>query len=161
VKEILNRVTESVGTNIAKNITDTLSETKESIKHHFEDQISKVQDLAENAKDKIADQISLFIEIAPAVETIGFSVEGISVNMSLPPSAVFKFKKTHDIDMGAYEQLLKENSDKLLLKSLLHALISADSCQKKIKMGSFRFSNVEIQLGLSPSVSFQLSPQEN
>lgn len=157
MKDILNRVSESIGSTI----TESIVETAESLREQLGNHLSKMNDLADSAKEKIAEQVSHILEVTPAVEKLGFSVEGVSVNMGLPPSAVFKFKKLHDVDMVVYEELIKDNENRPLVKNLLRTLISADQCQKKIKMGSFRFSSIEIQVGLTPSVSFQLSPSGN
>lgn len=157
MKEILNRVTDSIGTTIA----ESFLETTESLKEHFSQHLNKMNDLAESAKDKMAEQVSQLIEVSPAIQKLGFVVEGISVNMGLPPAAVFKFKKNHEVDMVVYEKLIEESQDKLLVKNLLRALVTAEQCQKKIKLGSFHVTCIDIEVGLTPGVSFQLSPVSN
>ncbi|MBY0386246.1 hypothetical protein K2X05_13900 [bacterium] len=157
MKEIINKVTDTIGTTI----TDSFLETAESIKEHFGQQMTKMNDLADAAKDKMAEQVSQLIEISPTLQKLGFLTEGIAVSMALPPAATFKFKKISEIDMSVYEKLMEESQDKLLVKNLLRALLSADQCQKRIKMGSFSVTNIEIQVGLTPGVSFQLSPRSD
>lgn len=144
MKELLDKVSSAV------------SDTKDSM---MESLTEKFSSMTEAASERSAEFTSSLIALSPIIEEIGFKTTGITLSLGLPPSAVFHFQKFQDITPERREQIMEENKDNTMLKVIVGALLTADKYQDKIKMGSFKFSNIDVSIGLTPGVNVQLVPK--
>lgn len=153
MKELLDKVTSAVA--------DTKGSMMESIEHTFSmDKLTeKFSSMTEAATEKSAQFTGSLIALSPIIEEIGFKTTGITLSIGLPPSAVFHFEKFQDIAAERRNQILEENKENTMLKIIVSALLTADKYQDKIKMGAFKFSNIDVSIGLTPGVEVQLVPK--
>jgi hypothetical protein len=153
MKELLDKVTGVVA--------DTKETVMESIENTFSmDKLSeKFSSMTEAASERSAEFTSSLIALSPIIEEIGFKTTGITLSLGLPPSAVFHFQKFQDIAPERREQIMEENKENTMLKVIVSALLTADKYQDKIKMGAFKFSNIDVSIGLTPGVNVQLVPK--
>lgn len=146
-------------------ITDTVSETTSSMMEGFDKMFSldnladKFTKMSDASKEKYAKYNNDLISLSPIIESIGFKTAQIDLSMGIPPSFAFHFEKTKDISEEERDAILKAHSDNALLKPIVKMLIAADSYQNKIQLGSFKFSCIEVTLGLTPGVKMVLVPK--
>jgi hypothetical protein len=115
----------------------------------------KVTALKEAGADKIKNYMDEISHGLPLIEEAGFKVDGINIDLSLPPDISIGFSKTNEVTSETIQLLIEDNQDKKLLCLILNALQSANNLQSKITMDKFVFAGVSIKLGLPPEVSLK------
>lgn len=143
------------------NITDKVTEAKDAVADSLSlDKLTeKLGSLTDAAKEKTINTANEVIGITPIIEEIGFKTTGISVTMGLPPDITFHFMKTTDVSPERRKEILDQNKDKALLGTIVKMLVATDEYRDKLKLGSFKFSNIDICIGLTPGMTIQLVPQ--
>lgn len=154
MKDLFNKVSEK-----AVAARDSIKETVEA-SLNFEALTEKFSGMSDSAKDKATNFTNDLISLAPIIEEIGFKTNGITINMGLPPDVTFHFEKHKEITSERRESILAQHKGNIMLGTIVKALISADSFQERLKLGSFSFNTIDICVGLTPGVSIQLVPKE-
>lgn len=154
MKELLNKMSEKV------------AEKKDAAIEAFEANINfakfseKFTGMTESAKEKSITFTNDLIALSPIIDEIGFHTTGITVSLGLPPDVTFHFQKFKDIAAEKRDAILEQHKDKLMLGTIVKTLLLADSYQQKLKLGSFRFTNIDVCIGITGGVSFQLVPKD-
>lgn len=125
--------------------TDLLKETL----HNF-------YDVKTLTGEKLAGMTNDLIALSPVIEKTGFRTKEINVGVSLPPRVVFHFEKFAEVSKAEIEQILNDNADKTLLKVIVSTLVAADDFQAKLTLGSFKFNEIAIEVGVPPEVNVKL-----
>ena len=154
MKELLGKVS-----GIVADTKDTVLETIEN-NFSIERLSEKFSEMTEAASDRSAAFTSDLISLSPIIEEIGFKTAGITLSIGLPPSATFHFEKFKEISPERKDEILEQHKDKAMLKIIVQTLLTADSFQNKVKMGTFKFSCIEVSIGLTPGVNVQLVPKK-
>ncbi len=149
MKDFLNKVTEKV-TEAKDAVADSLSIDKLA---------EKLTSIGEAAKEKTINTANEVIGLTPIIEEVGFKTTGISVTMGLPPDITFHFLKSSDVSPERRKEILEQHKDKALLGTIVKMLVTTDEYREKLKLGSFKFSNIDICIGLTPGMTIQLVPQ--
>ncbi len=151
--------------NLVNKVSGIVSDAKDAVLESFEngmklqeftDMFAKAGDAAKEKSEKYTSDL---IGLSPIIEQIGFKTKSINLGVGLNPTVSFNFEKFKDTDPETTQKILDEHKDKLLLGMMVKALVSADEYQKKIKLGSFKFSTISLTVGLAPSISIQLLPK--
>lgn len=146
-------------------LSDKVSESTGSMIEGFENLFSleklteKFSNMSDATKEKYIKYNNDLISLAPIIESIGFKTTEIELSMGIPPSFTFHFEKIKDTTKEEREAILQQHNDNALLKPIVKMLVAADSYQDKIKMGNFRFTCIEVNLGLTPGVNLVLTPK--
>ncbi|MCB9047055.1 MAG: hypothetical protein H6550_13055 [Chitinophagales bacterium] len=146
-------------------ISDKVSETTGTMMEGFENLFSlekladKFSDMSDASKEKYTKYNNDLISLSPIIEEIGFKTSEIELSMGIPPSFTFHFEKIKDTSPERRQEILAQHSENKLLKPIVKMLIAADNYQDKIKLGSFKFSCIEVSLGLTPGVNLILTPK--
>lgn len=146
--------------------SEKVSETTGSIVDGLEKTFSpahiaeKFAAATEATKDKYIEYSNDLISLSPTIEKIGFKTAQIDLNMGIPPSFAFHFEKIKEISHAEREAILEQHKGNALLRPIVKMLVTADNYQEKIKLGSFKFSCIEITLGLTPGLKMVLSPKD-
>lgn len=142
-------------------VTDKVSEHKDAVMDglSFDKLSEKVTGMSEGAKEKSIGFMNDMIAISPIVEEMGFKTVGISISIGLPPDVTFHFNKAKDISQEERDAVLAQHSGNKMLTLVAKTLFMADSYQQKLNMGNFRFANIDVCVGLTGGVSFQLVPK--
>ena len=67
--------------------------------------------------------------------------------------------KSEDVSPERRKEILETHKDKALLGTIVKMLVTTDEYRDKLKLGSFKFSNIDICIGLTPGMTIQLVPQ--
>jgi hypothetical protein len=142
-------------------VTDKVNEHKDAVMEGFSfDKLTeKVTGMSDSAKEKSIGFMNDMIAISPIIEEIGFKTTGISVSLGLPPDVTFHFSKESDTTQEERDAMLAQHANNKMLTVVAKTLFMADSYQQKLKMGNFRFANIDVCVGLTGGVSFQLVPK--
>ena len=146
-------------------LSDKVTETTGSMMEGFENMFSlesmadKFANMSDSAKEKYVKYNNDLISLSPIIEEIGFKTTQIDLSMGIPPSFTFHFEKTKDVTPERRTEILDQHKDNALLKPIVKMLVAADNYQNKIQLGSFRFTCIEVNLGLTPGVNLVLTPK--
>jgi len=125
--------------------TDLLKET-----------LSNFYDVKNLTTEKLAVIANYLIALSPIIEKTGYRTKEINIGVSLPPKIIFHFEKFADISKEEIAEILKANDDKTILKVIVGTLTTADEFQSKLTLGNFKFSEIDIEVGVPPQVNVKL-----
>lgn len=125
--------------------TDLLKET-----------LSNFYDVKNLTAEKLAVIANDLIALSPIIEKTGYRTKEINIGVSLPPKIIFHFEKFADISKEEIAEILKANDDKTILKVIVGTLTTADEFQSKLTLGNFKFSEIDIEVGVPPQVNVKL-----
>ncbi|HNP21981.1 MAG TPA: hypothetical protein PKM63_05425 [Panacibacter sp.] len=137
--------------NLNETLKDQLSKAKETINTTVE----KLADVKDFSSAKIAESFEELTAALPLIEEAGFKVDGISVDVGLPPDFSIGFTKMNEVKPEAIQKLIDDNTDKKLLSMVLRALMTATDIQSKVTLNKFVFSGASVKLGIPPSISLK------
>jgi len=146
-------------------ISDNMAEKKEAMIDALDANLSfakfseKFTGMTEGAKQKSIDFMNDLLALPPIIDKIGFNTTEIAISIGLPPDVTFEFEKTEDVSTEEREQILEQHKDKAMLGTIVKTLLLAESYQQKLKMGNFRFTKIQVCVGLTGGVSFLLVPK--
>lgn len=148
MKEFLNKMTEKA------------SEMKDAMIDNISlDKITeKLSSIGDAAKEKITNTTNELISLSPIIEEMGYKTTSISITIGLPPDIIFHFQKTADVSAERRQEILDTHKDKAMLGTIVKMLVTTDEYRDKLKLGSFKFNNIDVCIGLTPGMTIQLVP---
>lgn len=151
MKDFLNKMSEKA------------SDMKDAVSESFSmDKLSeKIASVSDGAKDKITNTTNDLISLSPIIEEMGYKTTSISVTVGLPPDVTFHFQKTADVSAERRAEIMAQHKDKALLGTVVKMLVATDEYREKLKLGAFKFNNIDVCIGLTPGMTIQLVPEEN
>lgn len=154
MKEMFNKFSDKV--------TETTGSMMEDLGNMFspEKLAEKLTSMSDASREKYTKYTNDLISLSPTIEAIGFKTSEINLSMGIPPSFTFHFEKIKDTTPEEREAIMQQHKDNLLLRPIVKMLIAADTYQSKIQLGSFKFSCIEVSLGLTPGVNMILTPKD-
>ncbi len=141
-------------------MTEKASEMKDAVTDSFSlDKITeKLSSIGDAAKEKITNTTNELISLSPIIEEMGYKTTSISITVGLPPDITFHFQKTADVSAERRAELLEQHKDKAMLGTIVKMLVTTDEYRDKLKLGSFKFNNIDVCIGLTPGMTIQLVP---
>jgi len=151
MKDFLNKMSEKA------------SDMKDAVSESFSmDKLSeKIASISDGAKDKITQTTNDLISLSPIIEEMGYKTTSISVTVGLPPDVTFHFQKTADVSAERRAEIMAQHKDKALLGTVVKMLVTTDEYRDRLKLGAFKFNNIDVCIGLTPGMTIQLVPEEN
>ncbi len=151
MKDFLNKMSEKA------------SDMKDAVSESFSmDKLSeKIASISDGAKDNITKTTNDLISLSPIIEEMGYKTTSISVTVGLPPDVTFHFQKTADVSAERRAEIMAQHKDKALLGTVVKMLVTTDEYRDKLKLGAFKFNNIDVCIGLTPGMTIQLVPEEN
>ncbi|MBK7569750.1 MAG: hypothetical protein IPI31_18170 [Bacteroidetes bacterium] len=122
----------------------------------LKDTLDKFYDVKNLTKEKLTGFTNDLIALSPLIEKTGFRTKEINIGVGVPPRIIFHFEKFANVSKSDIEALLKQHEDKTMLKVIVTTLVSADEFQSKLTLGSFKFNEIDIELGVPPEVNVKL-----
>lgn len=153
MKDMLNKMTQKIA-----DVKDTMREGMENM-INLEKLTDKFSGFSEATGNMYAQYTSELIALSPIIEEIGFKTTEIEFNISIPPSFVFHFQKLKETTQEKRQEILDLHKENRFLAPIVKMLITADTFQDKVKLGTFKFRSVKINLGLSPGLHLVLVPK--
>lgn len=136
---------------IKTNVTEVLSSSGEKLKSS----LSFLKDLKEAGDEKIRTLVNDVLGLAPLIEVTGFNMNEVNLDAGIPPGMTVAFVKEKDVDPETINKMLEENKGKELLKLIVTALEKADTLQKGMNLSHYKFTGLNMTIGLPPQVSLK------
>ena len=142
-------------------MTDKASDMKDAMMDSISlDKITeKLSSIGDAAKEKVTNTTNELISLSPIIEEMGYKTTSISVTIGLPPDIIFHFQKVADVSVERRQELLEQHKDKAMLGTIVKMLVTTDEYRDKLKLGSFKFNNIDVCIGLTPGMTIQLIPE--
>jgi hypothetical protein len=116
------------------------------------DLASKAGDLKDIGVEKIKATVEELNTTLPYVREVGYSVTRVSLEMALSPKIVVSLAKVFDVEDARFTTVLKELAQYKVFCTVLGALRQVNNLQAKIQFQGRCLKEVDIELGLPPSV---------
>ena len=117
--------------------------------------VEKISSVLDEGQDMASEKIFALIEdfnrSLPVLSKAGYELEELELELGIPPKLIPHFKYDEEKDPNV-ESLFNELQGNGLGTNLMKALLKAGQFQRKIKFKEMRFSHVEIELSVIPSV---------
>ena len=132
-----------------------ISEAVFSASETMKNSLSFLSDLKDAGWEKVNTFINEILGLAPLIEVTGFSMKEVVADATIPPSVSLVFVKEKEADQRIIEEMLEKNKEKEMLALIVRALQKADSLQKAMKLSHYRFSGLNMKIGLPPDISLK------
>ena len=134
-----------------------ISEAVFSASETMKNSLSFLSDLKDAGWEKVNAFINDILGLAPLIEVTGFSIKEVISDATIPPSIIIQFIKEKEAHAQAIEDMLEQNKDKEMLTLIVRALQKADSLQNAMKLSHYKFSGLNMKIGLPPDISLRFT----
>jgi len=110
------------------------------------------EEFKETGREKLKSVLENINNSSAIIQKSGFELKGLGVELSITPVIITSFGFEKKISEEERKALLKEVSDKRLLKIIFHTLFKANDFFDAIKFSDYKLDTVNITLGLTPGV---------
>ena len=138
---------------IKSGISDAVSSASETMKNS----LSFLSDLKDAGWEKVNTFINDILGLAPLIEVTGFSIKEVIADATIPPSIIIQFIKEKEANAQAIEDMLEQNKEKEMLMLIVRALQKADSLQNAMTLSHYKFSGLNMKIGLPPDISLRFT----
>lgn len=133
----------------------------DSIKGTIKDKMSSAGDILGKVKsqsvDKFLDYVNSINDVLPIIAKTGYTLKGMTIDVSIPPGVSLDFQKTKDVSRKDIEKILEENKGRPVLKLIVDSLVTANEFHKRIKLGSLPFTGILVDVSLPPKVTMKFN----
>ncbi len=112
----------------------------------------QVAELKDMAGKKVVQATEQFTAGLPLIEKAGYRLNGLDIEIGIPPQLVPKFSIREHIGAEQQEEVLAEARGNRLVHAVLKAMFKANELQRYIKFGALEFTELAIELGTLPKV---------
>ena len=144
----------------ARNLKDTAKEIAKQKGFIYEEEMTELQKVTSVGTEKLK---MLFHEIskAPAlIQDAGYELGEIEFELGVPPKLISHFNYEKTVSDEKKEELLTQTREDKLMNLLLKSLFKASALQSSLPMKNYSMFEVEIEIGLIPSVRLKFQKQK-
>ncbi len=134
--------------------TEELKARAADVKGQIADQVAE---MGEASVAKLNETLADFNATLPVLHEAGYALEGVSIDIGLPPKIVASFSTTIVPD-EKIEALLQENAERKLTVLLVKSVYQATKLQSKLNIKGMKPSSVSVELGLIPQIGVKFKP---
>lgn len=108
--------------------------------------------------DKLEETAERLNSVLPYIERAGFRVTEIEVNMGVTPAVIPHVQVDDVLPKAERPALMAELEGRLFATGILSSLFRAADFGKRIDLKGFDFFEIEIELGVIPSITVKYMP---
>jgi hypothetical protein len=113
----------------------------------------KVEEMKDAGMAKLLETLDDFNSALPIVREAGYTLEGITLLMGIPPTLNADFSASEEASTVDVDLLLAQHADMKLTGVLIKMLHNAWLMQTKIRIAGLKATKFSVEVGLIPSVS--------
>jgi len=152
IGNFLNKAKEAAG-----NIKDAARDA--AAKHGLvnDEEADKLDQASSQKTDKLK---AIFEEVANAsalIKEAGYELDEIEIELSLPPKLISHYCFLEDVCDEKKQDLLEQTKENKLIHLVLKSLFNASTLQSSMKIGKYKMFEVEIEIGIIPSVKIKFN----
>ncbi len=110
--------------------------------------------------DKLEETAERLNGVLPYIERAGFRVTEIEVNMGVTPAVIPHVRVYDVLPKAERPALMAELKGRTFATGILNSLFRAADFDKRIDLKGFDFFEIEIELGIIPSITVKYMPCE-
>ena len=91
-------------------------------------------------------------ELLPAIRSAGYTVQGVDLDVALPPKVAVHCKLQTDLSEQERAALLASLAGRTLVSAAVSSLFQVAEAQRRMSLGTLRPTDVILEVGVSPAV---------
>jgi hypothetical protein len=111
--------------------------------------IGDIGQIGSEAAQGVTDDLN---ELLPAIKRAGYKVQGIDLDLAIPPRIAVHCHLEAEVSGSDREALLASLSGHRIATTAIQALFQVSDLQKNLLVGTLKPSDVILELGVSPAV---------
>jgi hypothetical protein len=112
----------------------------------------KAGNLAQVGADALRSLTDEVNELLPAIRSAGYTVQGVDLDVTIPPKVSVHCKLQTDLSEAERAALLASLAGRALVETAVSALFRVADAQRRLSLGSLRPSDVILEVGVNPAV---------
>lgn len=166
--EVFDKSKELINKGNISNIIDSSNQMVSKHKEKFVDvknkSLEQVIDSLSNGKDSISIKVEKYVKdlrkITPVINKLGYEINEIEVELAIVPKIIPHFHRHTIIKVEIQEKIVNYCKQHGIPTLILSTLIEASKIQNTMNLGNLIFTDIEIGLGLVPSVKIKFTQQK-
>lgn len=134
---------------------DKINELKDNISGLFKTEV--LDSIKQYGLDKINETWKEIENSAEVFQRTGYSITAIDIKVGIPPTLSLSFDQVQNISDEEEKALLEEYKDRTILSAILVALFKANAIQQSIVSTQYKFSGLNIEIGLNPAMDMKFT----
>src|SRR5262245_277231 len=115
-------------------------------------------EMSETGLAKLNETLADFNAALPALRATGYELDGVNIDLGIPPKIVANFSGGNPAPDEKIEALLAENAERNLTVLLVKSIHQATKLQSKLNVKGLRPRGVSVEIGLVPKVIVKFAP---
>ena len=120
--------------------------------------IGDIGQLGSEAAQGVTDDLN---ELLPAIKRAGYQVQGIDLDLALPPRVAVHCHLEAEVSGADREALLASLTGRRIATAAIQALFQVSDLQKNLVVGTLKPSDVILELGMSPAVKVRYRERDS
>ncbi|MEA3352301.1 MAG: hypothetical protein U9Q33_00595 [Campylobacterota bacterium] len=141
--------------------TEIIEQQKEKVDSVKTLSVDKIKQSSSNIQDAVADKIAQYMKdikiITPIMNKMGYEINEVEIEVALIPKIIPHFNRHTIVKVEIQEKVLAYCKEKNLPTLILSALVEASKIQNKMNLGKLKFTELEMELGIIPSVKMKFT----
>ena len=134
---------------------DDLKTMTTDVKGHIAEQAAGISEIG---LAKMNETLADFNAALPALREAGYTLDGVNIDLGVPPRIVANFSSSGAASDETIERLLAENAERNLTAMLVKSINQAAKLQSKINIKGLKPRGLSVEIGLVPRIVVKFSP---
>jgi hypothetical protein len=121
--------------------------------------MDKIKQSSSNIQDVVSEKIAQYMKdikvITPIMNKMGYEINEVEIEVALIPKIIPHFNRHTMVKIEIQEKILAYCKAKNIPTLILSALVEASKIQNKMNLGNLKFTELEMELGVIPSVKMK------
>jgi hypothetical protein len=105
--------------------------------------------------EKTQEVMTQINSLLKALQSAGYGVDSLDVELNLPPKVTVKLKTTPALKEEKLTEILRDHPDEKVIVGVIASLIQANKLRASITVETLALEGVEITLTASPNITLQ------
>ncbi len=138
-----------------ENAMDKINEIKDNLSGLFKTEV--LDSVKQYGLDKLNETWTEIENSAAIFQRTGYSITNIQINVGIPPTLCLSLDQENNISDDEEKNLLEEYKDRTVIYTILLALFKANAIQQSIISTQYKFTGLNLEIGLNPSMQMKFS----
>lgn len=136
----------------ARDLADQAQEKVGDSAEAVRDAVGRIGDIGQLGSEAARSLTNDLNELLPAIKRAGYQVQGIDLDVAIPPRIAVHCHLDAEISGDDREALLASLKSHRIATAAIQALFQVSDLQKTLVVGTLKPSDVILELGVSPAV---------
>jgi len=146
---------------VKQSSTELVEQQKEKVESARTLSIDNLKQSSSNIQDTVSEKIAEYMKdikiITPIINKMGYEINEVEVELALIPKIIPHFNRHTIVKIEIQEKILAYCKEKNIPTLILTALVEASRLQNKMSFGKLKFTELEMELGIIPSLKMKFT----